>query len=105
MLEKLRKLPLNWFTHSIWESYGCTIKISTQDITTKNGCKALIQESNALAPVAGIFNLAVVLMDAILSNQTKDSFQTSFKPKAYATQYLDEVSRISCPELRFLKRF
>ncbi|XP_066144651.1 fatty acid synthase-like isoform X2 [Euwallacea fornicatus] len=84
---------------SIWQSYGCNIKISTEDITTRTGCEALIKEANSIAPVKAIFNLAVVLSDAILENQTKQSFQTSFGPKAHATQYLDEVTRKLCPEI------
>ncbi|XP_066251922.1 fatty acid synthase-like isoform X2 [Euwallacea similis] len=84
---------------SIWQSYGCNIKISTQDITIRRGCEALIKEANSIAPVKAIFNLAVVLRDAILSNQTEESFQTSFRPKAHATQYLDEVTRKLCPEI------
>lgn len=88
------------FTFRIWKSYACSIQVSTQDITTKVGCENLIKEANALAPVAAIFNLAVVLEDSILSNQTEESFQTSFGPKACATQYLDDVTRVLCPELR-----
>lgn len=74
------------------------MKIFTQDITTKAGCEALIRE--AKAPVAGVFNLAVVLQDATLPNQTEESFEVSFRPKAYVTQYLDEITRTSCPNLK-----
>lgn len=76
------------------------MKIFTQDITTKTGCESLIREANSLAPVASVFNLAVVLQDATLPNQTEESFEVSFRPKAYATQYLDEITRTSCPNLK-----
>lgn len=79
--------------------YGLTVKISTANVTTKEGCQQLIDETNDIAPVAGIFNLAVVLKDAILENQTVDTYKISLAPKAYATKYLDEISRKSCPEL------
>ncbi|VEN39584.1 unnamed protein product [Callosobruchus maculatus] len=83
-----------------WISYGVLVHISKTDITTRDGCVELIKESNTLGPVHAIFNLAVVLADAIFENQTPKSFVTSFEPKANATQYLDEITREMCPDLR-----
>lgn len=85
---------------STWRTYGCTVEISTEDITTYQGCLNLIEAANQLGPVHAIFNLAVVLKDAILQNQSEEAFEASFRPKAYATEFLDEVSRNICPELR-----
>ncbi|XP_017068410.2 fatty acid synthase [Drosophila eugracilis] len=87
------------FRIALWKTYGCEIAVSTSDISTKNGCRRLLSEASALGPVGGIFNLAVVLRDSIFTNQTKDQFLESFAPKAIATKHLDEVSRISCPDL------
>ncbi|KAJ8919481.1 hypothetical protein NQ315_002102 [Exocentrus adspersus] len=84
---------------NIWRSYGVVVKISTAPITTKNGCKQLIEESQKLGPIDAIFNLAVVLADAVFENQTKENFITSFGPKAYSTGYLDELTRQMCPDL------
>ncbi|XP_075147103.1 fatty acid synthase 3 [Haematobia irritans] len=84
---------------ALWKSYGCEISVSTSDITTMDGCAKLLEEANKVGPVGGIFNLAVVLRDAIFENQTKDMFVESFGPKARATQYLDELSRKRCPKL------
>ncbi|KAK0166755.1 hypothetical protein PV327_004244 [Microctonus hyperodae] len=53
-----------------------------------------------MAPVDGIFNLAVVLKDALLENQTSSQFSESFEPKAWSTKLLDELSRKVCPQLR-----
>nr|CAI5861058.1 unnamed protein product [Callosobruchus analis] len=88
------------FRIKIWRSYGVLVHISKSDITTREGCVDLIRESSNLGPVHAIFNLAVVLADAIFENQTRKSFVTSFEPKAKATQYLDEVTREMCPDLR-----
>lgn len=74
--------------------------ISSADITTKAGCEQLIQEAAELGPVAGVFNLAVVLQDSILENQTEEKFAASLGPKAVATKYLDEITREKCPGLR-----
>ncbi|KAH1011869.1 hypothetical protein HUJ04_001145 [Dendroctonus ponderosae] len=85
---------------SMWKSYGCAVEVSTEDITTPAGCLGLIKAAQRLGPVHAIFNLAVVLSDCILANQTEESFRVSFAPKACATKYLDEVSRKLCPELK-----
>lgn len=84
----------------LWESYGVIVKISTVPLDSKEDCKQIIEESSQMGHIAAIFNLAVVLDDAIFENQTPKSFVTSFVPKAFATEYLDEITRQTCPELR-----
>lgn len=44
----------------LWRSYGAEVVISTQDITTEEGVINLMKEANAMGPIDGIFNLAVV---------------------------------------------
>lgn len=61
-------------------------------------------QANQFGPVEYIFNLGVVLRDKLLENQTMDDFRTSLEPKAYATKYLDEISRKLCKELRFVRK-
>lgn len=56
-------------------------------------------ESLTFGQIGGIFNLAVVLRDSILENQTVDKFQESIGPKAVATRFFNELSRILCPKL------
>ena len=86
---------------SIWTTYGVEVKISTKDVTTERGCEDLIKEATELGPVDAIFNLAVVLKDALFENQTEENFEASLAPKARATLYLDRVTRKWCPKLRF----
>ena len=86
---------------SIWTTYGVEVKISTKDVTTERGCEDLIKEANELGPVDAIFNLAVVLKDALFENQTQENFQASLAPKSRATLYLDRITRKLCPKLRF----
>ncbi|PNF24834.1 hypothetical protein B7P43_G15086 [Cryptotermes secundus] len=88
------------FLMRIWRSYGATVIISLANITTKSGVRALLSEANRLAQVDAIFNLAMVLRDAVLENQTEADFVTSAGPKALATCHLDELSRQMCPHLR-----
>ncbi|KAG5883466.1 hypothetical protein JTB14_030888 [Gonioctena quinquepunctata] len=82
-----------------WKSYGVNVLISKCDITTKKGCGTLLEEAQKLGEVKAIFNLAVVLADAIFENQTEETFATSFGPKLIANRYLDEISRELCSEL------
>ncbi|KAL9897232.1 fatty acid synthase-like [Glossina fuscipes fuscipes] len=84
---------------ALWKTYGCKVFISTSNICTYEGCRNLLKEANNIAPIGGIFNLAVTLQDAIFLNQTKEKFVKSFEPKAIATKYLDELSRVMCPRL------
>lgn len=84
----------------LWESYGCKVLINSADITSYQGCKNLLVESLSKGPIGGIFNLAAVLRDSILENQTVVKFQESISPKATATRYLNELSRILCPKLQ-----
>lgn len=49
--------------------------------------------------VDGIFNLAVVLSDHAIENQTPQSFEECLAPKAQTTRLLDELSRQLCPNL------
>lgn len=85
----------------LWKSYGVETLITTADITTKEGCRELIEGANQLAPVAGVFNLSVVLEDGVVTNQTEEKFGTVFGPKAIATKYLDDITRNECPNLRY----
>lgn len=85
-----------------WRSYGVKVEISTEDITTFEGCRALITKSQELGPLDGLFNLAAVLKDSLFENQTKETFEISFGPKPVALKYLDEVTRRICPNLRYV---
>lgn len=85
----------------LWRSYGVNvIIIKNIDIANRDDCEHLLQTAEKIAPVDAIFNLAVVLKDNILENQTVNTFAESFKSKAWATQMLDELSRKICPKLR-----
>lgn len=50
--------------------------------------------------IGGIFNLAAVLHDSLLENQTQLKFIECIAPKAVAARYLSDLSRILCPHLQ-----
>ncbi|XP_031348358.1 fatty acid synthase-like [Photinus pyralis] len=83
-----------------WKTYEATIRVATDDVTTEEGCARLLESSEKLAPVAAIFNLAVVLRDDLFENQTEENFVNALSPKARATQHLDILSRQLCPRLQ-----
>ncbi|XP_042306938.1 fatty acid synthase isoform X1 [Sceloporus undulatus] len=82
-----------------WKQFGIQILISTSDAGTLEGAQRLIQEASQLGPVGGLFNLAMVLKDAMLENQTSELFCEVNKPKYSGTLHLDQITRQKCPEL------
>jgi len=88
-----------------FESYGVNVQVNKSDISTEEGCEQLINDALKLGTVGGIFNLAVQLRDSILENQTVSTFDQCMAPKAYATKYLDEISRVKCPSLQYFVIF
>lgn len=85
--------------------HGTEVEINTDDISTQEGCNNLIKKANKIAPVGGIFNLAVHLSDSILENQSHESFTRCMAPKAVATKFIDKTSRKFCPMLKYFVVF
>lgn len=91
---------------SRWTERGnVEVLIDTSEVTTSNGVRNLLTAANKLAPVGGIFNLAAVLRDALLENQTEGDFEMVSAPKVDATKHLDAVSRDLCPVLDYFVCF
>lgn len=85
----------------LWKSYGANVLIITgADASNRKDCEFILKSAERQAPVDAIFNLAVVLKDGICKNQTPQSFEESFKSKAWSTKILDELSRKLCPQLK-----
>uniref|UniRef100_A0A182P667 Fatty acid synthase n=1 Tax=Anopheles epiroticus TaxID=199890 RepID=A0A182P667_9DIPT len=92
--------PYQQYRIHTWHTYGVQVVISTEDISTEAGCRRLLQQAIQMGPIAGIFNLAVQLRDAIIENQSVDKFAECLAPKATATHHLDRLSRELCPMLK-----
>jgi len=85
----------------LWKSYGVNVLIITgADASSRKDCEFILNSAEKQGPVDAIFNLAVVLKDSICKNQTPESFEESFRAKAWATKILDELSRKLCQQLR-----
>uniref|UniRef100_G1RUY3 Fatty acid synthase n=1 Tax=Nomascus leucogenys TaxID=61853 RepID=G1RUY3_NOMLE len=88
-----------------WRRQGVQVQVSTSNVSSLEGARGLIAEAAQLGPVGGVFNLAVVLRDALLENQTPEFFQDVCKPKYSGTLNLDRVTREACPELDYFVVF
>jgi len=81
------------------------LRVSTNNITTLEGTNNLIDEANSMGPVGGVFNLALVLHDAFIENQTVQSFKECCQPKFEGLINLDKVTRAKCPQLDYFVAF
>ncbi|XP_059527571.1 fatty acid synthase [Myotis daubentonii] len=88
-----------------WRRQGVQVLVSTSNASSLDGARGLIAEAAQLGPVGGVFNLAMVLRDAMLENQTPELFQDVSKPKYSGTLHLDRVTREACPELDYFVAF
>lgn len=85
----------------LWKSLGVNVLIITgADASNRKNCEFILKSAEKQGPVDAIFNLAVVLKDSICKNQTRETFEESFRAKAWSTKALDELSRKLCPQLR-----
>jgi len=84
-----------------WVDRGVKVVVDTNDVTTMKGAQALLKEANKLGPVGGVFNLAAVLRDGLLEDQTEADFKTVCTPKVDGTKYLDAATRELCPSLDY----
>ena len=68
-------------------------KISTQNAIYEDQAEQMIKEAEEMGKIGGIFQLAVVLHDALFENQTIETFNDVCKPKVDATINLDKLTR------------
>ncbi len=87
------------------EDYKIDLTVSTHNLTTLEGTRKLIDEANEKGPVGGVFNLALVLHDAFIENQTVESYKEVCEPKLEGLINLDKVTRENCPQLDYFVAF
>ena len=87
------------------EEYNIDLSVSTNNLTTMEGTNKLIDEANAKGPVGGVFNLALVLKDAFIENQTPEMFKECCEPKLEGLMHLDRVTRDKCPDIDYFVAF
>jgi len=83
-----------------WRAQGVTVETPKADVTTQAGAEMLLQDlEKKVGPIGGIYNLAMVLKDGFMENQTEANFQAVTKPKIDSTMHLDKASRKVCKGL------
>ncbi|CAL1296657.1 unnamed protein product [Larinioides sclopetarius] len=88
-----------------WKKENINITISKLDATKVDETKALLKMAAEINPVAAIFNLALVLRDALMENQTVEKFKEVCESKVTSTLNLDAASQELCPELEWFVCF
>lgn len=93
--------PYQFYAIGRLKKKGVNIIMSSKDITTEDGCRQLITEAEAIGPVGGIFNAAVVYKDSLYDTQPMSQFQEVCGPKSEASLHMDKLTRTSCPQLDY----
>ena len=99
-----QKMSVQRLKQQIPYTYG-QILVSTNTALTEDSARSLFAEATELGPIGGIFNLAMVLHDALFENQTVEAFEKVCAPKVKTTLILDSLSRKLCPELDYFVCF
>ena len=79
-----------------WRRAGVKVLVSTANVSKLEDARALLKEAGKLGPVGGVFNLAVVLRDGLMENQTVANFKQVAEPKVDGTRNLDLACRELC---------
>ena len=87
------------------EDYNVDISVSTHNAVEQEGAEDLIKEAMEKGPLGGIFNLALVLNDGFMENQSVQTFKDVCDPKVEASINLDKITRAKCPELEYFVVF
>ena len=87
------------------EDYSISLSVSTSLATTLEGANELIDSASDEGPVGGVFNLAMVLKDGLIDNQSVDTFLEVCEPKVTGIDNLDAVTRHKCPQLDYFVAF
>jgi len=72
-----------------WRQAGVTVLVSTRDVSDANETRELIRVAASLScdGVGSVFNLAVVLRDGLVVNQTAAVWSSANKPKVSLKMY------------------
>lgn len=82
-----------------------TVNICMSDPSTFAGAERVLYEAIRLGPIGGIFHSAVVLNDALIEDQTGETFRKVCAPKVDALHNLDVLTRKVCPNIDYFVAF
>lgn len=87
------------YRRQTWEDLGVQVVVTQTDVSDAVAVESLIDAAEEMAPVGGIFHLAMVLGDALLANQTVKGFERACAGKLLGGRHLDAISRDRCHAL------
>lgn len=93
------RTPYQRFCVDRLRNFGATVVVRTEDVAVFDQAQTLIHYACSLGPVGGVFNLAMVLKDALFENQSSELFEQACAIKVAGTHNLDIITRRACPEL------
>ncbi|KAK8773986.1 hypothetical protein V5799_011482 [Amblyomma americanum] len=64
-----------------WHAAGVKVRVTRADASTACGARKIIDEASTMGAVGGIFNLGLVLRDALLESQTPEALETVCRVK------------------------
>ena len=76
---------------------GVDVTVSTADVETEAGAEALLQEAGAKDSIGGVFHLAMVIDDRLMSKQDGASWTKVVAPKAVGAANLAAALDAACP--------
>ncbi|XP_030762870.1 fatty acid synthase-like [Sitophilus oryzae] len=79
--------------------------INTDDTSTLEGARSLVELGKSMGPVKGIFNVSLLLNDALFVNHNIESFKAAFKSKINSGLNMDLLTKKYCPELEHFVMF
>lgn len=84
------KADAGWLEYIV--SQGATVNLYAMDVTSRDSVRAVHKQICAeMPPIAGVMNGAMILIDALFSNNDFATFDKVLRPKVDGTVYLDEV--------------
>ncbi|PZC84556.1 hypothetical protein B5X24_HaOG204586 [Helicoverpa armigera] len=97
VLHSRLKVTGYWHTKFVsWNKYGVTIRISTENLQTQQGCTKLLKEASRIGSIKGIF-IAPDTEDK--NHENPQDFVRTFNKTATAVINLDVTSKNYCNEL------
>ena len=81
------------------------VVINNHDLSNVIQAQYMMKHAASMGEVAGIFNVAMVLNDALFETQSAESFYRVCEPKVNVTLNMDEISRKMCQNLDFFVVF
>ncbi|KAL8612602.1 hypothetical protein ACOMHN_006588 [Nucella lapillus] len=80
-----------------WRQGRVEVQVLKSNAAHLEEARTLLEEAERMGPVGGVFNLAMVLRDGLMENQTVETFQAVGSPKVQGTLHLDALTRQLCP--------